>query len=208
MPSQDKSQEELIERYLQRRLSEEELVAFEIRMLEQPELFEAVQKTELMQTAFKSQPALPQHHSNVRYLPLTRWIQQPMSIAASLLLAVSLVMVANNYSSSAPGGSMQSGLAVNSVVNIGQTRSTAEDIVLTSGVHLLQVDVGVSLIQEPYQLRMSSEDNRQVYNFSVMADGNGIVRILTPDGLTGRYQLTAQQPGSDASTEPSWIRFN
>ena len=86
-------------------------------------------------------------------------------------------------------------------------RNASNDIVLTSGVHLLQVDVGIDVEQTAYLLNLRQEAEGTSQVFRTMPDGNGIVRLLTPSGLNGRYQLTVQKENGLEPVVSYQLRF-
>ena len=96
---------------------------------------------------------------------------------------------------------------MNSVVNVRQMRNASNDIVLTSGMHLLQVDVGIDVEQTAYLLNLRQEGEGTSQEFRTMPDGNGIVRLLTPSGLNGRYQLTVQKENGLEPVVSYQLRF-
>lgn len=203
--------DDVIDQYLQMRLGENELQEFEIRLLEDPQFFQKVQEMDLLHRAFKEQKPLVEEKQNVRHsprvLPFALWIKQPISLAASLLIAVGLVFSGNNYLQQIDEWNAGAGYAVNSVINIGQLRSAANDVVLTSGVHLLQVDVGVEVEQSAYLLELRNESVGTRQEFRAMPDGNGVVRLLTPMGLSGPYRLTVRKENAPEPVASYQLRF-
>lgn len=203
--------DDVIDQYLQGRLDTKELEDFELRMLEDPQFFKKVQQVELMHTAFKEQKPLFDEtlkaHRSAKVLPFTLWIKQPMSLAASLLVAIGLAFTGMNYIQQVDELNTRAGYAVNSVVNVGQMRNASNDIVLTSGMHLLQVDVGIDVEQTAYLLNLRQEGEGTSQEFRTMPDGNGIVRLLTPSGLNGRYQLTVQKENGLEPVVSYQLRF-
>lgn len=202
--------DDLVDKYVRHQLTADEIAEFEIRMLDDPQLFAAVQRAELMQQSFKAQApaaAEPSHDHNIRYLPFRQWIRQPVSLAASVMLGIGVLLVANLSTQQSATDGLQRGYGVNSVVSIGQTRSATGETVLPSGTHLLQVDVGISLSDASYMLSLSNDENTQSHQFQVTADGNGMVRMLTPANLQGRYQLQVQQQGSTDVLASYSLRF-
>jgi hypothetical protein len=201
--------DDLVDQYLRGQLSDDERVQFEVRMLEDPHFFDVVQQAELMHQAFKGQKdRVGPRAKNVSYLPFRAWIKQPLSWAASLMLGIGVLLLANDGSRQSDTDGLQSGYAVNSVVSVGRTRSTNDEIVLSSGVHLLQIDVGISMSDAPYTVRLTGLSDTQVYEFQVSPDGNGVVRLLTPATLQGRYELNVQQQGREEGSGAYRIRFD
>jgi hypothetical protein len=202
--------DDLVDRYVRHQLTADEIAEFEIRMLDDPQLFVAVQRAELMQQSFKAQPSVTDQSglkNKVTYLPFRRWIRQPMSLAAYVMLGIGVLVVTNLSTQPTGPDGLQSGYGVNSIVSIGQTRSVTGEVVLPSGTHLLQVDVGISLSDPSYMLSLSNVENDHSHEFLVTADGNGMVRVLTPAKLQGLYQLRVQQQGSTDVVASYSLRF-
>lgn len=211
MNIRENESEDVIDLYLQGRLDTKELENFELRMLEDPQFFKKVRQVELMHAAFKDQKQLFDEtlkaHRSVKVLPFTMWIKQPMSLAASLLVVIGLAFTGINYIQQVDELNTRAGYAVNSVVNVGQMRNASNDIVLTSGVHLLQVDVGIDIDQTAYLLSLRQDGEGTSQAFRTMPDGNGIVRLLTPSGLSGTYQLTVQKENGLEPVVSYQLRF-
>ena len=211
MNIRENESEDVIDLYLQGRLDTKELENFELRMLEDPQFFKKVRQVELMHAAFKDQKQLFDEtlkaHRSVKVLPFTMWIKQPMSLAASLLVVIGLAFTGINYIQQVDELNTRAGYAVNSVINIGQTRSSASEVILTSGVHLLQVDVGIDIEQTPFVLSLLPLRDGDGMEYRVMPDANGIVRLLTPSGLSGPYQLKVQRENGLEPVSSYQIRF-
>ena len=203
--------DDVIDLYLQGRLDTKELEDFELRMLEDPQFFKKVQQVELMHAAFKEQKPLfdetLQAHKSAKVVPFTQWIKQPLSLAASLVITIGLAFTGSNYIQRLDEINARAGYAVNSVINIGQMRNAANDIVLTPGVHLLQVDVGIDVEQTPFVLSLLPVRDGEGMEFRVMPDANGIVRLITPSGLSGSYQLKVQRENGLEPVGSYQLRF-
>ena len=201
----------LVDRYLRNKLSEQEQTEFEVRMMEDPQLFEMVKAASLMQESLREQLSdqpLPAQH---KHLPFTEWIRQPLSLAASAVLCLGIVFQIGAYLEDGSDTGRQltdTGYAINSVANLGLNRSGTSEVVLQAGrAHLLQIDVGISLVETTYNLSLSSRTNQEEYRFSATADGNGIVRLLTPEALSGSYTLNVMTAGNVDPLESYNIRF-
>ncbi len=197
-----------IDRYLRHQLSAAELDDFEIRMMEDPVFFDAVQQAELMHSSIKEQGLHVRPGTNISYLPFRLWIKQPFSLAASMMLGIGTLLFANFYLIQPGTDGFDNGYGVTSVVNIGQMRSTTSEIVLPGGIHLLQVDVGISLVDTPYLLSLNREDVGQQYIFQVVPDSNGVIRVITPANTQGRYELVVQRLDNEERVGTYHIRFD
>lgn len=208
MYDNDKRRDEQIDRYLRHQLSAAELAEFEIRMLEDPGFFNAVKQAELMYSSFKGQEPRAGPGSDISYLPFRLWIKQPMSLAASLMLGIGILLLVSLYPLQPGANGLADGFGVSSVINIGQTRGTTSEIVLPEGNHLLQVDVGVSLVETLYWISLRHDGGDQQYLFQVSPDGNGVIRVITPSNLQGRYELAVQRLDSSERAATYHIKFN
>ena len=201
----------LVDRYLRNKLSEEEQTEFEVRMLEDPQLFVMVKAASLMQESLREQMNNQPSASEPKFPPFTEWIRQPLSLAASTVLCLGIVFQIGASLQDGPDTGLplsDSGYAINSVANLGSNRSTTSEVVLQAGRgHLLQIDVGISLVETLYDLSLSSRTNQDEYHFSATADGNGIVRLLTPEALSGSYTLNVMTAGNADPLESYNIRF-
>ena len=211
MHIRESESDNVIDLYLQGRLDEKVLEEFEVRMLEDPLLFNRVQQMKGMHAAFKQQESLfaqtLKGHQFAQVLPFALWVKQPMSLAASLLIAIGLAFTGSNYLQQVDELNSRAGYAVNSVINLGHTRSSTSEIVLTSAVHLLQIDVGVGIEQTAFLLSLLPERDGANLEFRVMPDSNGIVRLLTPSGLSGPYQLRVKSESGLARAASYQLRF-
>ncbi len=204
------TQEDCIDQYLRGRLSADELAKFEIKMLEDPHFFAQVQQAEIMHDALKSEKAQlesrPEKATNGKVLPFGAWIKQPMSLAASVLIAFGFLLSGSNYLTQMSEFEVQEGVALNSVINLGQLRSSNDELVLSASAHLLQIDVGIRMDGSAYSAKLTDESGVQ-REYRVVPDGNGIVRLLTPVGLNGLYQLTVEADTTPQPVASYTLRF-
>lgn len=214
MHNHDTGPDDLIDRYLCGQLRGEALTNFEVRMLEEAEFFAAVQEAGMMREEMRmamesgggeDQPQL--HEPVVIESPsFGMWIRQPMSLVASVLLGISLLFAMIDRAPEYP----ENGFAVDSVVSFAPVRGDQNLVVLDAGVHLLQVDVGISLNEAVYQVELANAERSRVLVYRLAPDSNGIVRFVTPDNLSGDYVLTVTREGSADgadSLERYQIRF-
>jgi hypothetical protein len=200
----------LIDRYLRNQLTGPELEDFEIRMLEQPDLFRAVQQTEQMKEALRTAKLAPgkAQSSELIRLPARLWIRQPLSMAATVLLCASILLSSSYLLRGGPEKIPGDALAINSVITLVPTRSAQSVLTYAAGLHLLQVDVGISLNGDTYRLTLASDSGSEQYELQVTADNNGFVRMLTPRSLTGPYTLTVQRSDSADVAGSYRLHFN
>lgn len=209
--------DEMIDAYLRDTLPDEERAQVELWMLEDPEFHEQVRQAELMLTSFSQleNSASASIHPIKSETPhetrtsFKQWIAQPMSMAATVLLAVAATLLIRGESQLTDGVSLSNGLALNSVTTLQSTRSADNEIQLNGDTQLLQIDVGISLDDAPYQVVLTHEDGNPRFEFQLHADANGMVRLLTPAKLEGRYLLSVQQSGSSVQSEQAYLlEFN
>lgn len=199
--------EALIDRYLRDQLSGQALSDFELRMLEDSALFDAVERAQQMHQAFKEvaegtgqHDTLQSASSNQSVTPknnvmaFSAWIRQPLSMAASVLLVMTASFIALPLGQSPTTSELSSaGDAVNSVVNLAVLRSSSSVMQLAPGRHLLQIDVGIALNNPEYAVTVSSADGNEQYHYRLIPDSNGVLRLLTAESWLGEYRLEVQR---------------
>ena len=204
---------EMIDAYLRDTLPDEERAQVELWMLEDSQFHEQVRQAELMLASFSQleESASASIHSikpadqNQTHISFKQWIAQPLSMAASVLLAVAATLLIRGGNQLPDGVSLSNGLALNSVTTLQSTRSAGTEIQLSGDTQLLQIDVGISLDDAPYQVLLTHEDGNPRFEFQLHADANGMVRLLTPADLAGRYLLSVQQSGSSGQSEQTYL---
>lgn len=218
----------LIELYLRGHLTGSELAGVELRMLEDPVFFAAVEEAERVQQAFRqhvknnadvengqegestqdenlSDPR-GRIESKVPRLSFPQWIRQPISMAASVLLIIAIgfssveMMQGPGVISSSQNQIASGGYAINSVVTIASRRSTAQQIELPAGRHLLQLDVGIALDDPVYAVTLTGEETDEQHTFRLTPDSNGMLRLLTSEAWQGEYAMTVVRNTADGET--------
>ncbi len=193
--------DEQIDRYLNNRLNADESSAFEVLMMEDSGLFERVQlldamkqgllseKDTVFETGVSTPNTEPAQRKTAVVLPFSAWLRQPMSLAASLLIAV-LGIQTFNEGFLAPRG--QSGaMPIGSLVLIEGTRSGTAATFTGPGPYLFQIDAGLGNQAEAFAVTVRDNDtNAQVvHEENLRADNNGWVRLVLSDQLQGEYTL-------------------
>ena len=161
-------------------LPDEERAQVELWMLEDPQFHEQVRQAELMLTSFSQleNSASASIHPIKSETPhetrtsFKQWIAQPMSMAATVLLAVAATLLIRGESQLTDGVSLSNGLALNAVTTLQSTRSAGTEIQLSGDTQLLQIDVGISLDDAPYQVVLTHEDGNPRFEFQLHADAN------------------------------------
>lgn len=107
MSNHSPAQEELLTKYLRNQLSDPERAEFEVRMMEDPDLLNAVQRqgemiadlqtskgAQIIEEVGRPSRDFP---ANVSFLAsFTGWIQQPLSMAASLVIVIGAALSLQN----------------------------------------------------------------------------------------------------------------
>lgn len=201
-------QDDLIIRYLRGQLAGDDKTQFEIRMLEEPELLERVQLLEALEDGLRDDESalLANEDATTRnVLPFRSWIRQPLSLAASVFVAVLVVSTLlrtpdiNQASfTSAP---------VRSLVLLDGSRNDSPTPVTGAGPYLLQIDAGLDAGADTFDIVIRSEASQQVVleQDDLMADGNGWVRLLLAGLPDGDY--TVAITGSGTQTRSYRVRF-
>lgn len=191
--------DDLIDRYLSHRLDDDELSAFEIRLLDEPELFSRVQMAEMMKQALRAEAATLLKAPTTATRPVSPWWRQPQSIAASLLLASFALLQAPVLLDSQPGSDIT---RINTVAVLEATRGAKALEISGMPPYLLQIDAGVAQAGTRFDLRLAAPDElgSAVDERSVVADADGWVRLVLMSPLAGTYEIMLHPQGKDRST--------
>jgi hypothetical protein len=188
-----------------------ECVAFEVRMMEDPALFNRVQMIDALKqelalqrdalVADTGQPAAVTDIDQIRtletgaaqndengklpILPFGIWMKQPFSLAASLLVAV---LGFNAWHTGDPV--MGPAIGINSVVVLETTRGGGEAVGFGQSPYLIQVDAGFDAGSRPYAVNLIDTAGTPVTSLqNLKADPDGWVRLLVDIPLSGEYRL-------------------
>jgi hypothetical protein len=216
----------VIDLYLNGHMEEPERVAFEVRMMEDPALFNRVQiidalKKELVmqREALGAEVERPSALADIELintvaagtaqndengklliLPLGLWMKQPFSLAASLLVAV---LGFNAWRTGDPA--MGPAIGVNTVVVLETTRGGGKATGFGQSPYLLQVDAGFDAGSRPYAVDLIDTSGASVTRLqNLNADPDGWVRLLVDAPLSGDYRLVLswqQDNGQPAERE-------
>ncbi len=180
-----------IDRYLNGSLTPDEMTAFEIRLLEDATLFERLQLVEAMKHGLcKQREALePAAPGAAQLLPFRQWLRQPLSMAASLLLAALLgpVLWAMLDTPVRP----ESVIGIGSVAILEQSRGVNTTSLSGPGPYLLQLDAGFGNSADSFNvtLRASGGTSPLLITEGLRADGDGWVRLLLNQQMQGAYDV-------------------
>lgn len=187
MYTTDEERDALIERWLGNKLGTAERAAFEIRLLEDPELLEQVQLAEALRVALVQEgPTLASAISTSNVLPFRAWLRQPLSLAASVLVAALGVQLVYTGLSRAPEGS---GIAVGSLLLLEATRGAAPPAFSGQAPYLFQIDSGFGNQAETFTVtvRDVTADTVVLAQDGLRADPDGWVRLLFVSAMSGEY---------------------
>jgi hypothetical protein len=195
----------LIDRYLNGRLNEVELASFEIRLLEDLALFDAVQiaaalkqglreHAEILDISHKQSSIPVMLTSNAKILPFRQWLRQPLSMAASLMVAaLGVTQLVGGLNQTAPtlGAGGNSLTQVNTVMLFENSRGS--NVLEFSGPppYLLQLDAGVGSGNESFAVEItSSNEDFTLAIPAVMSDSDGWLRVVVADELPQRFTVS------------------
>ncbi|MES2606003.1 MAG: hypothetical protein V4603_13780 [Pseudomonadota bacterium] len=175
-----------IDRYLNRQLDAAAADAFEIRMMEEPDLLERVQLVEAMKQGLqKSQSTLlTPAPVTAKVMRFPQWIRQPLSMAASVLLATLLM---RNILVPTPATVESTG--INTVLLLENSRGTATAEFSGAPPYLLQLDAGLGNTANSFAVTLRDTTNNAVVTQlgDLQADADGWVRLIVSEALTGDY---------------------
>lgn len=208
--------DEIIDLYLQNKLTGERLNEFEIRLLDDPKLLHEVQLREVMISEIKlskrgpQQEELPQETiSNILRPTFNEWIQQPMSIAASLVFCIGILSVYLQPNSADYVQHSIENVNVASVDLIERMRNS-NNLQSVSGEFpkLLQIDASFASRSSLARITIEdSEGNIVAESQNARIDNEGWVRIVLQEELSGHYFLTLSYHEND-SEELGSSRFD
>lgn len=174
-----------IDLYLNQQLDDSERDAFEIAMLEDPLLLQHVQLLESFKQGLHEHSGALQEPAAPIRLPLRAWIRQPLSLAASILVAgLGLQVLTTGLNST-------QALPLRSVVVLQGTRGANPIAVSGAGPYLFQVDAGYGSGVEEYKLSLRNVANGALLMVqqNLRPDANGWLRVALDEQLQGDYAL-------------------
>jgi hypothetical protein len=182
----------LVDRYLNRQMDAGETTAFEIRMLEEPELLERVQLIEAMKQGLQEMRLQDQDNFGIipvqtaKILPFKGWLRQPLSMAASVLLAV---MVLQQFMPGS-GNSTPANTPIGTVLLLENSRGIVPAEFRGPPPYLFQIDAGLGNQADSFKVTLHDESNTEVLLMDgLQADTDGWVRLVVDQALAGAYQM-------------------
>ena len=175
-----------IDRYLNRQMDAAETAAFEIRMLDEPALLEQVQLIEAMKQELQEQQgslqAVPVETAKI--LPFTGWLRQPLSMAASVLLAV---LVLQQF---VPESDTATSTGIGTVLLLENSRGATPAEFHGAPPYLFQIDVGFGNQADNFDVTLSDHNDAEVLHMNGLhADPDGWVRLVVDQPLAGNYHV-------------------
>lgn len=212
MSNQSSAQEDILNKYLRNQLSEQERAEFEIRMMEDPELLNAVQRQgEMISDLRTSQEAKINRITdssaddiapNVSFLRnFSGWIQQPLSMAASLLIVIGAVFSFQNPDEPVSVTEINTGLVqMSQPVVLQSFRGGTDTIAINS-------DPPVSFVIEvdptnagPFEVTMIDVGTETAVS-SLLVNNPiepGLIRMQLTRELQGEFLIQVTSPNDDA----------
>jgi hypothetical protein len=196
MPGTTEPNDVLIDRYLNRQMSEAETDAFEQRLFEDEQLFVRVQLLDAFKSALAEQGAtlMPPRKA----LPPTfhAWFQQPFSRMAAVLVVGLALQVGYGLVST---GDASSAIGVDSTFVLEATRGSSELSLKGAPPYLFQVDAGFNAADTAVSVSLRKVDGGELLSVpSLPVDASGWARVLYAEPLSGRYSL--ELVNADGST--------
>ena len=195
--------DDLIDRYLNGSLTTDEANAFEIRLLEDAALFERLQLVEAMKHGLCNRREVLKRAAtgSVQVLPFRQWLRQPLSMAASLMVAALLMPVLWALLDN-PAGS-PAAVGIGSVAILEQSRGVSAASLSGPGPYLLQLDAGLGNSADNFDvtLRASSEASPLLSSDGLHADVDGWVRLLVTQPMQGNYQVELGWTDADGTRQ-------
>ena len=179
-----------IDRYLNGHMADDEREAFEIALLNDPDLLAQVRMMDAFKRGLQAeQRRLVGPDARDVVLPFLAWLRQPQSLAASVLVAVLGVLVAGDLVPTGPD--MASSMPVGTVVLLQGERGDAGQVVTGPGPYLLQIDAGLRFDATRYGVTLREATGNRIIaeQQDLGVDGNGWVRMLVDEPLAGSYRV-------------------
>lgn len=197
MPSTMEQKDALIDRYLNNKLSDVERAAFEIMMLEDAQLFSRVQLLDAFKHSLADESAALTGKRELFALPFLSWLQQPLSLAVSVLVIGLTLQVAHDALS--PAGNAQSGVGIDTVFLLEAMRGADQAALSGAPPYLFQVDAGPGAAGSAVTASLRTSDGRYLLTVAkLQVDANGWVRFIYDQPLSGGY--TVELTGQDGAT--------
>ena len=180
---------QLIDRYLNNKMSDAERTAFEINYMQDTQLLEQLQLTEALKQGLSAHRQALITPGTTTILSFGSWLRQPISMAASLLLAV---MGAQLFYPGQPSDNRATGvLPIATTVLLEGSRGAAGYTIDGSSPYLFQIDAGFGNTAETFTVTLREAENGQslIEQAGLTQDVSGWVKVVINTTLAGDYSL-------------------
>lgn len=198
----------LADRYLNNQLNEADKAAFEVAMMEDPALLEQVQMLDALKQGLAAEQATLISGPSNNVVPFRTWLRQPLSLAASVLVAV--LGVNALYDFSGQSSTTSSAIPVGALVLLEGTRGTDAATFSGAGPYLFQVDAGFGTEADSFALTLREAGSNAVVfsQENLTADNSGWVRLLFDQSLSGDYLVELAWVDTAGTTQQRAYRFS
>jgi hypothetical protein len=204
MPRTIEEQVGLIDRYLNNKLDDSERAAFEVMLLEDEQLFARVQLLDAFKNSLVEERAALQVARASIALPFRAWLQQPLSLAAAVLVAGLGLRVA--YEEFSARGDAQVAAGIGAVFIVEATRGASQPVLSGEPPYLFQIDAGPNAANSTVAVVLrdaAGEELLHVENLPV--DSSGWARVVFEQELAGAYTLELTAAGAKVRSFPVTI---
>ncbi len=198
MPSTIEQKDALIDRYLNHKLNDVERAAFEIMMIEDAQLFTRVQLLDALKRSLADESTALTGKRELFALPFRSWLQQPLSLAASVLvIGLGLQVTYDAFSTrdlASTRDLVQSGAGIDTVFLLEATRGAEQPTLSGAPPYLFQVDAGFGAAGAGVTVSLRAADGMELLNVAeLQVDANGWARFLYDQPLSGAYTVELTQ---------------
>jgi hypothetical protein len=219
----EEERDALIDRYVNGKLTEEEEAEFEVRMMDEQELFDQVQMTRalksglqkhaesLLTTGSKNDQNLAAYGrglSSGTVVPFKLWLRQPISLVASFLVGVLGVQVLYYKQSTTPDGEA---LAIGTTLLLETTRGDTAVAFTGPPPYLFQIDAGLENQANLFRVVIKdTTTGTTVVDQSELTSRDGWVRLVLSTAFSGEFQaeLMWVNPDGTAHARPYFFRID
>ena len=190
-------------RYLRKQMDSEELARFEVRLMNDTNLFRETQREEALIAALKEcQDVLECVGASPGVLGFRDWIFQPMTAAAAVLILIVSVPLIGLQQTAMRGQPIEN-LQIASSQYIEGLRSSAQSLPIAADFPLLlHIDAGPESSGKVFAVQMLNKDNQDVvYEEQDLTSGSeGYLSFLLREEMAGDYEILVYV-GSDLTSE-------
>lgn len=203
--------DDAIDRYLNGKMAESERTAFEIRVMEDPALFERVQLLAAFARGLGRESAALNQSQSAQVIRFPLWLRESLLMAASVLVTVAAMHLYQGGPATGDTSATTAGIMpVGTMVILEQTRDDAPGSFTGTGPYLLQLDAGLDTTAKAFTVTLRSTGNNAVVlqQRNLPSDGKGWVRLLTNQELAGDYTAELAWTDADGTARSNSYRFS